>query len=114
MANEVRVEMNVPAVIERKRAALQRSQVALDVQVVKDSNLYCPEAEGTLKKSALTASDFGKGIVRWATPYAARLYYNPQFNFSKDRNPDAQGKWFEAAKARHLRDWQRKAQEALG
>jgi hypothetical protein len=31
------------------------------------------------------------------TPYAARLHENPQFNFSTDSNPNAQGKWVENA-----------------
>jgi hypothetical protein len=29
------------------------------------------------------------------TPYARRLYYHPEYNFSKKDNPNAQGKWYE-------------------
>jgi hypothetical protein len=29
------------------------------------------------------------------TPYARRLYYHPEYNFRRDRNPNAQGKWYE-------------------
>lgn len=29
------------------------------------------------------------------TPYARRLYFHPEFNFRKDKNPNAQGKWLE-------------------
>lgn len=31
------------------------------------------------------------------TPYAARLHEHPEYNFSKDSNPNAQGKWVESA-----------------
>ena len=33
-----------------------------------------------------------------STPYARRLYFNPDYNFNKANNPNAKGKWFE--------DWQ--------
>lgn len=29
------------------------------------------------------------------TPYARRLYFHPEYNFSKDGNPHAGGEWFE-------------------
>ena len=29
------------------------------------------------------------------TPYARRLYYHPEYNFQKDKNPNAGAKWFE-------------------
>lgn len=31
------------------------------------------------------------------TPYAARLHEHPEYNFSTDSNPNAQGKWLENA-----------------
>lgn len=29
------------------------------------------------------------------TPYARRLYFHPEYNFSRVENPNAQGKWLE-------------------
>lgn len=29
-----------------------------------------------------------------STPYARRLYYHPEYNFSKEENPNAGAKWF--------------------
>jgi hypothetical protein len=29
------------------------------------------------------------------TPYARRLYFHPEYNFRKDKNPNAGGMWFE-------------------
>jgi hypothetical protein len=31
------------------------------------------------------------------TPYAAKLHEHPEYNFSTDANPNAQGKWVEEA-----------------
>lgn len=38
-----------------------------------------------------------QGQVRLVTdtPYARRLYFHPEYNFRKDKNPNAQGKWLE-------------------
>ena len=37
----------------------------------------------------------GKVSVVSSTPYARRLYYHPEYNFSKSENANAGGKWFE-------------------
>lgn len=40
------------------------------------------------------AKDFKVSIVS-DTPYARRLYFHPEYNFSHDDNAKAGGKWFE-------------------
>ena len=77
--------------------------VALSVPLVSeafrdDSNYYAPMDTGDLKRSSILHSDLDNGIIRWVTPYARRLFYNPQYNFSKDSNPFARGLWAEVAK----------------
>lgn len=39
------------------------------------------------------------------TPYARRLYFHPEYNFSKAHNPNAQGKWFEPWISGAEKDW---------
>lgn len=41
-------------------------------------------------------TDKNKGEVRVVTsnPYARRLYFHPEYKFSKDKNPKAGGLWF--------------------
>ena len=101
---------NIHIKFDPKKAAAVRitkigmAQAALDTQVIKDSNYYCPFDEGTLQSSALTASNIGQGEILWATPYARRQYYDLP-NKSKDKNPEARMKWFEEAKARKRNDW---------
>lgn len=67
-------------------------------EFLKDSNYYAPMVTGDLRRSGINFSDFDKGRVVWQTPYARRLFYNPQYNFSKDANPNARGLWAEYAK----------------
>jgi hypothetical protein len=81
-----------------------QAQTALDVQVVKDSNYFCPVDEGTLQRSALTASRFGSGEVQWDIPYAHAQYWGLP-NKSKDINPNARMKWFEEANTLYAKDW---------
>lgn len=66
-----------------------------------DSNYYIPMDTKELKKSSSKFSDLKKGLIVWKTVYARRLFYNPQFNFRKDKNPNAQGLWAEKAKSVH-------------
>lgn len=93
--------------------AVSLSQVVVDNQVIKDSNFYAPQDQLFLQRSALLVSDIGNGQVKWNTPYARRLYYNPQFNFSTDKNPNARGLWFEAAKSAHKDQWITIANDAV-
>lgn len=82
---------------------IKRAQMALDVQILKDSNYFCPDAEGTLMRSGVVAS--GGGEVRWETSYAKRQY-NFFPNKGKDKNPNASMKWYERAKAWRGKEWQ--------
>lgn len=90
-------------VITRINDKLKRVQFLLDMQVLKDSNFYCPEDEGFLKGSGVLVS--GGGVVEWNMPYADEQYHGLP-NKSHDKNPNAQMKWFEAAKAEKLKDWE--------
>jgi hypothetical protein len=97
----------------RVQQAVDAVQMQLDQEVLKDSNYFVPKDTGGLESSSIRTSNIGQGVLKWDTPYARRLYYNPQYNFSKDTNPNAQGLWFEAAKARHKADWIRLSQQTL-
>ena len=58
-----------------------------------------PKDVGTLERSAYIAREGlpeGKTGVGFNTPYARRLYWHPEYNFRKDKNPNAQGKWMQA------------------
>lgn len=42
-----------------------------------------------------SASSAGTCSIVSSTPYARRLYFHPEYHFSKDENANAGGKWFE-------------------
>lgn len=107
----VRVELFNPEA--RVSAAMERGQKILDDKVLTDSNYYIPAAEWNLRDSGIMHSPIGRGEVIWQTPYARRLYYNPQYNFSKDKNPNARGLWFESAKSDKLQMWLRETERAV-
>lgn len=57
-----------------------------------------PMDVGTLQESGyVNTDDSSKGSVKitFNTPYARRLYFHPEYNFRKDNNPNAKGKWME-------------------
>lgn len=92
--------------IEAKiQSALQKSQVVLDEQVLKDSNYFIPKDTGQLEDSSVIASLIGEGELIWDTKYARRVYYGVDMNFHTDMNPNAQALWFEVAKSRFVSDW---------
>lgn len=104
--------INEAEIKARTAGALKKAQAGLDAMIIADSNYFCPMKTGTLQKSALINSRIGSGIIRWVTPYARKQYYE----YSKppyQPNPNACGKWFEAAKARWLEKWVRFVNEQL-
>ncbi|UTC66003.1 MULTISPECIES: minor capsid protein [unclassified Treponema] len=91
----------------RLNKAIKRVQMKLDTQVITDSNYFVPKNTTTLEKSAVINTVIGSGIIKWRTPYARRQYYGIDFDHSKQKNPNACAKWFEAAKARWLEKWRK-------
>ena len=102
-------ESGIKSDIESK---IQQQQKYFDALVLQDSNFFCPIKTETLQKSAIINSRIGSGELVWRTPYARRQYYE----YSKppyQPNPNACGKWFEAAKARWLEKWVRFVNERI-
>ena len=109
----VKGSFNDAAAKARISAAVHKAQLKLDQQVITDSNFYCPLKTGTLQKSAIISTVIGSGIVIWRTPYARAQYYGINFDRSKDPNPNACAKWFEAAKARKMKDWEKSVNDTV-
>lgn len=103
----IKIRSHLPDFQKKVRQMKEESQKVLEQQVLKDSNYYAPEDTGELIRSSVRESVIGSGKLVWNTAYARRLYYNPEYNFSKDRNPNARGLWFEFAKSNHLDEWKR-------
>lgn len=106
-----RVDINTSKLKRKQSSAKEAAQMMLDQEVLKDSNYFIAKETGELERSSLRHSRIGEGHIEWNTPYARRLYYNPQYNFSKDVNPNAGGLWFESAKALNGAEWLKKVKE---
>lgn len=83
----------------RKRGLQAKGEVQryIDSEVLRQTDPYVPMDTGNLKNSGVRHTVIGSGEVRYRTPYAKRLYYNPQFTFQGA--PLRGGKWFERMKA---------------
>lgn len=70
----------------------------LMLQEVRDAQVI-PRDKGTLQGEAFTVDDSraNDGVVSLvhSIPYARRLYFHPEYNFSTLENPNARGEWFE-------------------
>ena len=79
-------------IIAAKKTAMKMLQEKIDAQEI-------PMNEGTLQNVLTDVDDSAarNGIVSIVSqgPYAARLYYNPQYNFNQEFNVNAKGEWWE-------------------
>lgn len=77
--------------------ALEKTAEALHTEVVQAQ--VVPRETGALQNENFfvdnTHSSKGTVSLVHSTPYARRLYFHPEYNFNKDENPNAKGKWFE-------------------
>jgi hypothetical protein len=108
---ETTTSFNSQGVVSRYAKLGVKAQVALGVQVLKDSNYFVPEREGDLKKSGVVSTDGGE--VRWEKNYARRQY-NEFEKKGHDKNPNARWKWFEWAKNLKLKVWIAITKKAFG
>lgn len=88
---------NINRLIQAHSKALEMTAEAV-LSDIKTSQVV-PKDTGTLEDSGFVdLSEIKEAIVRivFDTPYARRMYWHPEYNFRKDKNPNAQGKWMEA------------------
>ena len=87
------------SLVARGLAPGGKTQKFIDSEVIRRMDPYTPFRSGQLKRSPTGATKIGSGKVVSQTPYAKRLYYNPQYHF--EGAPMRGGKWFERMKADH-------------
>lgn len=115
MKFNVRLIMDIGTVLSKNQNAKKNAQYKLDNAVLmKINSSYLPFRDGILAASGVSNSSIGNGQIVWATPYARRHYYNPQYNFDQTKNSQAGGMWFERAKSAHLNEWLKLAQKEYG
>lgn len=95
----VNLTINFPAGPELEQRIIAGENLAAEFLLAEAVD-RSPWDEGTLAGSGAVepAQDAAEGAaVSFDTPYAVRLHEHPEYNFSTDSNPKAQGKWLENA-----------------
>jgi len=88
---------SVQQLTEVQTAALEKTVEALHAEVQQAQVM--PRDTGALQNEKTfvdkTNAKNGKVLLVSEGPYARRLYYHPEYNFHKEENPDAKGRWLE-------------------
>lgn len=88
-------KINILIEAHKKALELTTEVVLSDIK----TSAVVPKDTGELERSGFVdLSEVNNMITRivFDTPYARRLYWHPEYNFRKDNNANAQGKWMEA------------------
>lgn len=109
-----KIKLNAPKIKQLDRAAitsLEKTVSALHTEVVNAQVM--PFKSGNMQNDN-TYEDYsnskqGKVSLNTSTPYARRMYFHPEYNFSKEENPNARGNWYEPWTAGKEKDFCKKA-----
>lgn len=89
--------VNLTRLKQAQITALEKTAEAIHKRI--QQSQIVPFDTGNLQNEAFTIdnsqSSKGKITISHSTPYARRLYFHPEYNFSTDENIAAQGRWFE-------------------
>ena len=99
------VSFNVTKCKKQIEQRITRVQKLLDAQVMKDSNYYVPVDKHQLERS-VENSKLGSGVLIWDAEHAKKQYYHFKKK-SLDVNKNASIKWFERAKKKSLKVWEK-------
>lgn len=91
----VRVTLNKSKVLKKIKKGTDLSRAATTEALKKYSDPFTPRDKGPLIETAQV--DTKEGTITYVQPYAKRLWYGVDFNFSKDKNPQATFQWCDKA-----------------
>lgn len=77
--------------------ALEKTTEALHTEVVQ-AQVFPFQTGNTQNESTFpdySKSKEGRTSIVTSNPYARRLYYHPEYHFSKAENPNARGNWYQ-------------------
>lgn len=84
--------------VQAEKQALEMTTEAMKSDIV--TSAVVPKQTGELERSHFVdTSQLDKmktSINVTGPPYARRLYWHPEYNFRRDKNVNAQGKWMQA------------------
>lgn len=95
-----KIKLNFPKINQLTKTqitALEQTAEALHTEVGQAQVI--PRKGGDLQGDYFfpdySGSSFGRVTLVHARPYARKLYFHPEYHFSKEENPNARDKWFE-------------------
>ena len=88
-------------VLQRYAVRFSDATGRLQQMAVVDTRPFVPKRTGNLEMQV----SFDETGFSYNAPYAGVLYYSPDFQFSRARNPMAGALWFERSKAANLAKW---------
>lgn len=96
---KVTSKINYGAIARIKSIAvesLKETADALETELKRSKTLPFDKGNLQNKSSSIDDSKKNNGIVilSYDAPYARRLYWHPEFNFQKTKNPNAGAMWF--------------------
>lgn len=94
------IKLNLPRIRQLDRAAVAALEMTAEaVHTDLQQSQTMPFRLGNLQNEStfVDTSESARGYASIVsqTPYARRLYYHPEYHFSKAENPNAGGAWFE-------------------
>lgn len=123
----MKVDIDVGRIVQSRKARASRALGNLGQTVLDDSNFYIPRDQDQLINSGRVDVVADGAQVSWNAPHARYQYSgkvmvgkppktvtDKDLVYSKDKNPNAQSHWFEAAKKTKLAEWLRKFQKMMG
>lgn len=111
-AIEFDVEISLSGVkMKLGEEGVRRAQLMLVDRVATDSQKFVPVASGDLYRSMSK----GRDEVTWQMYYASHAYYSKHIIYGKENQygTDPHDQWFEVAKDRYLKDWEKVAAGAF-
>ena len=99
------------AIDKSMQDALVKSVDALKTDLQQSQTMPFKTGHLQNQSMAIDESKKAQGRVRLNTdtPYARRLYFHPEYNFRKDKNPKAQGRWLDTYITGNKKDFVAKA-----
>lgn len=81
----------------KAKQSLVMTADALKSDVIQSQTMPFDTGEMQNRSTFVDDSNISKGEARvvTSTPYARKMYFHPEYNFQKDKNPHAGGLWFD-------------------
>lgn len=105
----VKINIDKAAVLAKIDLSDPKKLKVLSEEILADCNEYCKFDTGNLIDSSLIASQLDRGLLVWATPYAARQYYQIRTAYN-----GRTWRWAEVAKNNRLDRWIEQAKKLAG